>query len=344
MLQRSQNGVSPAQASSSGEVPSGLSAPVNPQPPPHRLQHTTSAPAPLAIPRAQILTRAKTAMAGSRPSLTLNLDPGSTPYNHTANAARSPEDHRPAQPGPGPGSTAAAAAQRTLLSSPAAAQSLSPSGNGKGLPITPRSISKIVSLNDLRQLVRRMEEAPPPSASPPPDRAPPVRKDDDGDDGDDEMLQGNGNGSGSGSESGNGNKDGGAGAGADARGGWSDDVLEVVSVLGEGASGAVQAVRDTRTGRRYARKTIATHEGPLKQLARELAFLAGLRHAHIVRFYGAYMNPSNTEVKLVMELCEGRSLATIGEEIRRRKGRVGEKVARVLAEGVRALFLSLLFE
>ena len=333
MLQRSQSGVSPAQASSSGDVPSGLSAPVDPQPPPQRLQHTTSAPAPApaAIPRAQILTRAKTAMAGSRPSLTLNLDPGSTPYNHPANAARSPEDHRPA---PGP---AATAAQRTLLSSPAAAQSLSPSGNGKGLPITPRSISKIVSLNDLRQLVRRMEEAPPPSASPPPDRALPVRKDDDGDDGDDEIL---GNGSGSGSECGNGNKDGGGAGAGDARGGWSDDVLEVVSVLGEGASGAVQAVRDTRTGRRYARKTIATHEGPLKQLARELAFLAGLRHAHIVRFYGAYMNPSNTEVKLVMELCEGRSLATIREEIRRRKGRVGEKVARVLAEGVRALFLS----
>jgi serine/threonine protein kinase len=186
-----------------------------------------------------------------------------------------------------------------------------------------------------------MEEAPPPSASPPPDRALPVRQDDDGNDGDNEMLSGNGNGSGSGSESGNGNKD--AGAGADARGGWSDDVLEVVSVLGEGASGAVQAVRDTRTGRRYARKAIATHEGPLKQLARGLVFLAGLRHTHIVRFYGAYMNPSNTEVKLVMELCEGRSLATIGEEIRRRKGRVGEKVARVLAEGVRALFLSSLF-
>jgi serine/threonine protein kinase len=117
-------------------------------------------------------------------------------------------------------------------------------------------------------------------------------------------------------------------------------VLEVVSVLGEGAGGAVQAVRDTRTGSRYARKTIATHEGPLKQLARELAFLAGLRHTHIVRFHGAYMNPSNTEVKLVMELCEGRSLATIGEQIR---GRVGEKVARVLAEGVRALSLSLFF-
>jgi mitogen-activated protein kinase kinase len=105
-------------------------------------------------------------------------------------------------------------------------------------------------------------------------------------------------------------------------------------LLGEGASGAVQAVQDKRTGRRFARKTIITHEGPLKQLVRELAFLSGLRCTNIVRFYGAYMSPSNSEVKLVMELCEGRSLAAIGEQIKRRKGRVGEKVARIMAEEV----------
>ena len=181
-----------------------------------------------------------------------------------------------------------------------------PSGAGGGahdeertaMPITPRSISKIVSLNDLEQLVRRMETHPPPPPSP---------------------SQGGANG-------------GGGMCGDD--GGWSDGVLNDVEYLGEGASGAVQAVQDTRTGRRLARKTVITHEGPLKQLARELAFLSGLRHTNIVRFYGAYMSASNTEVKLVMELCEGRSLAAVGEQIRRRKGRVGEKVARVLAEEV----------
>ncbi|KAH9961497.1 kinase-like domain-containing protein [Russula dissimulans] len=128
-----------------------------------------------------------------------------------------------------------------------------------------------------------------------------------------------------------------AGGGGGARGSsssWSDDALDIVTVLGEGASGAVEAVQDKRTGRRFARKTIITHEGPLKQLVRELAFLSGLRHTNVVRFYGAYMSPSNSEVKLMMELCEGKSLAAIGEQIRRRKGRVGEKVARVLAEGV----------
>ena len=57
------------------------------------------------------------------------------------------------------------------------------------------------------------------------------------------------------------------------------------------------------------------------QLACELAFLSGLRHMNITRFYGAYTSASKSEAKLVMELCEGRSFAAIGEQIRRRKGR-----------------------
>ena len=186
-----------------------------------------------------------------------------------------------------------------------------PEENRSALPITPRSMSKIVSLSDLRQLVHRMEAPPPPSPA---------------------------------SLSLRTNENSGPGNGGDgARNVWSDDVLDVVALLGEGASGAVQAVQDKRTGRRFARKTIITHEGPLKQLVRELAFLSGLRCTNIVRFYGAYMSPSNSEVKLVMELCEGKSLAAIGEQIKRRKGRVGEKVARIMAEEVSCVCLSLFF-
>ena len=48
------------------------------------------------------------------------------------------------------------------------------------------------------------------------------------------------------------------------------------------------------------------------------------------------MSPSSSEVKVVMELCEGRSLEDAGKEIRRRNGRVGEKVAGKIAEGVSA--------
>jgi len=327
MLQRSQSGVSPGRASF-GEVPD-LKAPVD-----SLLPHSG---APAANSSAHLVTRAKSSTTGSRPSLTLTLDPKSTPY--PSRTSREPEDSPAAAGGAPPHMRS-----RTLGSDPAAQwqngkapqqqqqqqqQQQSGSNGSGGLPITPRSISKIVSLNDLRQLVRRMEEAPP--APPSPVSVMPAQNDEH-----DDMLVDDGNANGSGIAVGEAAACAGTGAGVAA---WSDGVLKVVEVLGEGASGAVEAVEDTRNGRRYARKTIVTHEGPLKQLVRELAFLSGLRHAHIVRFHGAYMSPSNSEVKLVMELCEGRSLTAVGEQIQRRKGRVGEKVARVLAEGVCTLFL-----
>jgi len=271
------------------------------------------------------LTRA--ASATPRPSLTLNLDPKSTPYH--SNASRSPEGQTGWIPAETTTTAAAASGARKGFSSPVAAQTAQnaqspptqvPDEHRTALPITPRSMSKIVSLSDLRQLVHRMEAPPPPSPA-----SLSLRTDQD--------VPGNG-----------GDVAAGPGAGVV----WSDGVLDVVALLGEGASGAVQAVQDKRTGRRLARKTIITHEGPLKQLVRELAFLSGLRHTNIVRFFGAYMSPSNSEVKLVMELCEGKSLAAIGEQIKRRKGRVGEKVARIMAEEVSCVpcpfsFLSIFF-
>ncbi|EIM81190.1 Pkinase-domain-containing protein [Stereum hirsutum FP-91666 SS1] len=115
---------------------------------------------------------------------------------------------------------------------------------------------------------------------------------------------------------------------------WSDDVLEVIDRLGEGVGGAVHSVRHTRTGTTMARKTITTREAPIKQLVRELTMITTISHPNIVHFYGAYMSPSSSEVKVLMELCEGGSLQTVVERIKRRKGRVGEKVAGRLAEGV----------
>ncbi|KAI0036926.1 kinase-like protein [Vararia minispora EC-137] len=115
---------------------------------------------------------------------------------------------------------------------------------------------------------------------------------------------------------------------------WSDDVLEIVARLGEGAGGAVHAVRDARTGKCYARKSIVTRGSPLKYVLRELSIISTLEHSNITGFYGAYMSPSSSEVKVLMELCEGHSLEAAGAEIRRRQGRVGEKVAGRIAEGV----------
>jgi Protein kinase domain len=115
---------------------------------------------------------------------------------------------------------------------------------------------------------------------------------------------------------------------------WSDDVFVEVTRLGEGAGGAVHEVRDKRTGKLMARKTITTREAPMKQLVRELGIITTIKHPNVIRFYGAYMSPSSSEVKVVMEICHGKSLEAVGKRIKERGARVGEKVAGRLAEGV----------
>ncbi|KAI0823637.1 kinase-like protein [Trametes gibbosa] len=115
---------------------------------------------------------------------------------------------------------------------------------------------------------------------------------------------------------------------------WSDDLLEELSRLGEGAGGAVYKVRDRRTGMVMARKTITTLEAPMKQLLREIKIMSSTSHVNIIHFYGAYISPSSSEVKVLMEFGEGGSLESVGKRMREIGGRVGEKVAGRLAEGV----------
>jgi mitogen-activated protein kinase kinase len=115
---------------------------------------------------------------------------------------------------------------------------------------------------------------------------------------------------------------------------FSDAVLEEVARLGEGAGGAVHEVKDKRNGAVMARKTITTRESPMKQLLRELDIIQSTAHPNIILFYGAYMSPSSSEVKILMEFCPGKSLEAIGKRVADRGGRVGEKVAGRLAEGV----------
>lgn len=115
---------------------------------------------------------------------------------------------------------------------------------------------------------------------------------------------------------------------------WSDAIFDEVSRLGEGAGGAVHEVRDRRTGKVLARKTITTREAPMKQVVRELGIITTIKHPNIIRFYGAYMSPSSSEVKVVMEICPGKSLEAVGKRIKERGARVGEKVAGRLAEGI----------
>ncbi|KAH9949547.1 kinase-like protein [Amylocystis lapponica] len=115
---------------------------------------------------------------------------------------------------------------------------------------------------------------------------------------------------------------------------WSDDLLDELSRLGEGAGGAVYKVKDRRTGNVMARKSITTLEAPMKQLLREIRIISSTSHVNIIHFYGAYITPSSSEVKVLMEFCEGGSLESVGKRMREIGGRVGEKVAGRLAEGI----------
>ncbi|KAF5393424.1 hypothetical protein D9757_000775 [Collybiopsis confluens] len=115
---------------------------------------------------------------------------------------------------------------------------------------------------------------------------------------------------------------------------WSDDALEEIGRLGEGAGGAVHKVKDKRTGKIMARKTITTHTAPMRQLERELSIMSSTQHINIIHFYGAYMSPSSSEVKIIMDFCEGGSLETVGKKIKERNAIVGERIAGRLAEGI----------
>ncbi|EIW83136.1 kinase-like protein [Coniophora puteana RWD-64-598 SS2] len=115
---------------------------------------------------------------------------------------------------------------------------------------------------------------------------------------------------------------------------WSDDVFAVLSRLGEGNGGAVFKVQDKRTGKVMARKTITAREAPPQQLKRELTISSTADHFNIIRFFGAYVSPSTSEVNVLMEYCQGGSLAAVSERIKARNARIGEKVAGRIAEGV----------
>jgi mitogen-activated protein kinase kinase len=115
---------------------------------------------------------------------------------------------------------------------------------------------------------------------------------------------------------------------------WSDEVIEELQRLGEGAGGAVHKVKDKRSGKILARKTITTRQAEPKQLLREVLIMTTTRHINIIRFYGAYISPSTSEFKILMEYGEGGSLESVSKRIRESGAVVGEKIAGRLTEGV----------
>lgn len=114
---------------------------------------------------------------------------------------------------------------------------------------------------------------------------------------------------------------------------WTDDDFQYIGRLGEGAGGAVHKVMEKGSNIIMARKTIPTRTTPAIQLIRELSFMS-TDHPNIIVFHGAYISPSSSEVKLLMEVCEGGSLDAVGKKVREMGRRISEKVAAKLAEGV----------
>ncbi|PFH53797.1 hypothetical protein AMATHDRAFT_54307 [Amanita thiersii Skay4041] len=115
---------------------------------------------------------------------------------------------------------------------------------------------------------------------------------------------------------------------------YTDDDFELIELIGEGTGGVVHKVLDKGSQKIMARKTITTREAPTRQLLRELSIISSNKHANIINFFGAYMSPSTSEVKILMECCEGGSLEAVCKQIKERGAVVGELIAARLGEGV----------
>ena len=116
----------------------------------------------------------------------------------------------------------------------------------------------------------------------------------------------------------------------------STETLQDLGKLGEGASGEVRRVLHKPSGTVMAKKTIPSspNEDVQKQILRELAFNRECRADWITRYYGAFLEDSESQIVIVMEYCEGGSLDAIYRRIKERKGRTGEKVLGKVAESV----------
>ncbi|KAF9244954.1 kinase-like domain-containing protein [Melanogaster broomeanus] len=100
---------------------------------------------------------------------------------------------------------------------------------------------------------------------------------------------------------------------------WSDSLLEELSRLGEGQGGAVHKHHSNSSSAKYLSSSNA-------------------KHINVIQFYGAYMSPSSSEIKVMMEFCAGGSLEAVGQRIKERGARIGESVTGRIAEGVSISF------
>jgi mitogen-activated protein kinase kinase len=134
--------------------------------------------------------------------------------------------------------------------------------------------------------------------------------------------------------------------------------FEMLGRLGEGAGGAVEKVKDKKTGKVmalkvrlqpdagpllqlnfnpiHARQMIPTSPNPAihKQILRELLFLNSCSSPYIIQHYGSFLTSSDTCIGILMEYCEAGSLDYLMRRIARRQGRTGEKVLARICESM----------
>lgn len=111
---------------------------------------------------------------------------------------------------------------------------------------------------------------------------------------------------------------------------------ETIKRLGEGAGGAVELVKDKKSGAVLAMKIITTSPNPAihKQLLRELQFLNECQSPYVVQHYGSFLTSSDTCIGILMEWCQAGSLDSLVRKITQRGGRTSEKVLAKIAEAV----------
>jgi len=96
-----------------------------------------------------------------------------------------------------------------------------------------------------------------------------------------------------------------------------EDRYDVLRCIGQGGMGSVYEVRERSTGTHYAlkmlRAELVADEGAIQRLQREAKTAMNLSHKNLCTVYGAGTSATNVPY-LVMELVEGRSLASLLEE------------------------------
>lgn len=93
-----------------------------------------------------------------------------------------------------------------------------------------------------------------------------------------------------------------------------DGRYQVLGLLGEGAMAVVHCVREIKTGRQYAAKSLKYKDEELEaRFAREVRIYEKLKHYNIVDARECIAGPENSWVS-IMELVEGDSLEKILEE------------------------------